>query len=269
MSPRDYARMRERQEGRYYGLGIQILVTDGDITVSTVFEGSPAYQKGLRTGDVIARIEGDDAKGWTSDQAVSRLRGPRGIERQHRRPPVRLRPVDRHAGPAGRNPHPQRAGVRDGGRHDRVHAAAGFLRDDRQRARRRAARSVAAGHEAVAARSAGQPRRPARPGHSRRQPVPPPRRPDCLHPRPGSQLGSGLPGDRKQRLHRTAAGGADQPEQRQRLGDRVGRAPGPRPRGHRRRDHVRQGARAVGVPRQRAGRPGPDDRAGTTRRAAA
>ena len=78
MSPRDYARMRERQEGRYYGLGIQILVTDGDITVSTVFEGSPAYQKGLRTGDVIARIEGEDAKGWTSDQAVSRLRGPRG-----------------------------------------------------------------------------------------------------------------------------------------------------------------------------------------------
>lgn len=78
MSPRDYARIRERQEGRYYGLGIQILVTDGDITVSTVFEGSPAYQKGLRTGDVIARIEGENTKGWTSDQAVGKLRGQRG-----------------------------------------------------------------------------------------------------------------------------------------------------------------------------------------------
>ena len=78
MDPRSYAQMRERQEGRYYGLGISIVVVDGDITVATMFEGSPAYQKGLRRGDVIARIEGEDAKGWTSDQAVRQLRGARG-----------------------------------------------------------------------------------------------------------------------------------------------------------------------------------------------
>ena len=46
MDPRSYAQMRERQEGRYYGLGISIEVIDGDITVVNVFEGSPAYQKG-------------------------------------------------------------------------------------------------------------------------------------------------------------------------------------------------------------------------------
>jgi carboxyl-terminal processing protease len=78
MDPKAYAQMRERQEGHYYGLGIQIVVNDGDITVSSIFEGSPAYQKGLRTGDIIARIEGEDAKGWTSDQAVAKLRGARG-----------------------------------------------------------------------------------------------------------------------------------------------------------------------------------------------
>ena len=78
MDPRSYAQMRERQEGRYYGLGISIVVVDGEITVATMFEGSPAYQKGLRRGDIIARIEGEDTKGWTSDQAVRRLRGPRG-----------------------------------------------------------------------------------------------------------------------------------------------------------------------------------------------
>ncbi|MBI4265774.1 MAG: S41 family peptidase [Acidobacteria bacterium] len=78
MDPRTYAQMRERQEGRYYGLGISINVIAGDITVISLFEGSPAYQKGLRRGDVIARIEGEDTKGWTSDQAVRRLRGPRG-----------------------------------------------------------------------------------------------------------------------------------------------------------------------------------------------
>jgi carboxyl-terminal processing protease len=77
LDPRSFAQMRERQEGRYYGLGITINVIDGDVTIFTVFEGSPAYQKGLRRGDVIAKIEGEDAKGWTSEQAVSRLRGPK------------------------------------------------------------------------------------------------------------------------------------------------------------------------------------------------
>ena len=78
MDPRSYALMRERQEGRYYGLGISINVVDGDITIGNVFEGSPAYEKGLRRGDIIARIEGEDTKGWSTEQAVARLRGPKG-----------------------------------------------------------------------------------------------------------------------------------------------------------------------------------------------
>jgi carboxyl-terminal processing protease len=78
MDPKSYAAMRERQEGRYYGLGISIAISAGNITVANVFEGSPAYQKGLRRGDVIARIEGEDTKGWTTDRAVQRLRGPKG-----------------------------------------------------------------------------------------------------------------------------------------------------------------------------------------------
>ncbi len=78
--PRQYQQLRERQEGRYYGLGIQIQVIDGDITVMSVFEDSPAYRQGLRRRDVIARIENEDAKGWTSEKAVSRLKGPKGTE---------------------------------------------------------------------------------------------------------------------------------------------------------------------------------------------
>jgi carboxyl-terminal processing protease len=78
MDPKTYAQMRERQEGRYYGLGISIQAAGGDVTVVNVFEGSPAYQRGMRRGDVIAKIENEDTKGWTSDQAVAKLRGPRG-----------------------------------------------------------------------------------------------------------------------------------------------------------------------------------------------
>jgi carboxyl-terminal processing protease len=77
-SPVEYARMRERQEGRYYGIGIQITSPDGDVTATRVFEGSPAYKAGMRLGDIISRIAGEDAKGWTNDQAMGKLRGPKG-----------------------------------------------------------------------------------------------------------------------------------------------------------------------------------------------
>ena len=78
MDPRSYAQTRERQEGRYYGLGITIQVINGDVNIASVFEDSPAHEAGLRRGDVIARIETEDTKGWTSEQTVGRLKGPRG-----------------------------------------------------------------------------------------------------------------------------------------------------------------------------------------------
>jgi len=78
MDPRSYAQMRERQEGRYYGLGVTIQAPNGDITAVRVFEGSPAHDKGIRRGDVIAEIEGQTTKGWTTEDAVGKLRGKKG-----------------------------------------------------------------------------------------------------------------------------------------------------------------------------------------------
>jgi len=78
MDPRSYKQMRERQEGRYFGLGITIQAVPDGITAVRVFEGSPAHAKGIRRGDVIAEIEGQSTKGWTSDDAVGKLRGPKG-----------------------------------------------------------------------------------------------------------------------------------------------------------------------------------------------
>jgi carboxyl-terminal processing protease len=78
MDPRTYAQMRERQEGRYYGLGLTIQSINEDITAVRVFEGSPAFDNGIRRGDVIAEVEGASAKGWTTEATVNKLKGPKG-----------------------------------------------------------------------------------------------------------------------------------------------------------------------------------------------
>jgi carboxyl-terminal processing protease len=78
LDPKQFAQMRERQEGHYYGIGISIVSVDGDVTVTSLFEGSPAYKAGIRRGDVIARVGKEDAKGWSTDEVVKRIKGAKG-----------------------------------------------------------------------------------------------------------------------------------------------------------------------------------------------
>jgi carboxyl-terminal processing protease len=75
---RQYSSLQERQRGSYYGLGITVQSVDGNITVVSPFEGTPAHRLGIRAGDIISRIEGEDARGLGIDEAVKRLRGPKG-----------------------------------------------------------------------------------------------------------------------------------------------------------------------------------------------
>jgi carboxyl-terminal processing protease len=75
---RDYKSMQERQKGQYYGLGISVQSIDGNITVVAPFEGTPAHRLGIRAGDIISVIEEEDARGMSIDDAVKRLRGPKG-----------------------------------------------------------------------------------------------------------------------------------------------------------------------------------------------
>ncbi|MFQ5791977.1 MAG: S41 family peptidase [Acidobacteriota bacterium] len=75
---REYTLLQERQKGSYYGLGIAVQMIDGNLTVVSPFEGTPAYQLGIRSGDIISKIEGEDTHGMDLDDAVKRLRGPKG-----------------------------------------------------------------------------------------------------------------------------------------------------------------------------------------------
>jgi carboxyl-terminal processing protease len=79
LEPDEYAAMREKQQGSFFGLGIQIQKRMGKITVIAPMEGTPAYKMGVRAGDIITHIEGEEIKEDAStDDVVRKLRGPKG-----------------------------------------------------------------------------------------------------------------------------------------------------------------------------------------------
>ena len=78
-SPLDFRRLRERQEGHYSGIGITISKVGPDVVVAALFEGSPAYKAGIRRGDIIAKVNSEEAKpAWTTQDVVDRVKGERG-----------------------------------------------------------------------------------------------------------------------------------------------------------------------------------------------
>lgn len=78
LPPRAYGEMRERQQSSFYGLGILVGMRNGRLTVITPMDGTPAARVGLRAGDVISSIEGESTETLSLDEAVERLKGPKG-----------------------------------------------------------------------------------------------------------------------------------------------------------------------------------------------
>ncbi len=76
----EYNQLQERQHGSYHGLGISVQMREGNLTVISPFEGTPAYRLGIRSGDIISKIEGELTHGVELDSAVKKLRGPKGSE---------------------------------------------------------------------------------------------------------------------------------------------------------------------------------------------
>jgi carboxyl-terminal processing protease len=74
----DYKALTEQTSGNYAGLGIQIDVRDGWITVVAPLPETPAERAGIMTGDQIIEVDGKTTEGWKNDQAVKALRGEAG-----------------------------------------------------------------------------------------------------------------------------------------------------------------------------------------------
>ena len=88
----DFRALSEATSGNYGGLGIQIDVRDGWITVVAPLPDTPAERAGIQSGDQIITLDGRSTEGWKNDQAVKELRGEPGtaVELKVRRVGVEL-----------------------------------------------------------------------------------------------------------------------------------------------------------------------------------
>jgi|WetSurMetagenome_2_1015567.scaffolds.fasta_scaffold01273_8 carboxyl-terminal processing protease len=78
MTPEAYRDFQVETKGEFGGLGIQIGIKDGVLTVIAPIEDTPAFKAGLRAGDRIVKIAGESTKNMGIHDAVSKMRGPKG-----------------------------------------------------------------------------------------------------------------------------------------------------------------------------------------------
>ena len=72
---KSFKQFREATTGKFVGIGIEMTMEDGLVKVVSPIEGSPAFRAGLKSGDLITRIDDTVVKGLTVDEAVKRMRG--------------------------------------------------------------------------------------------------------------------------------------------------------------------------------------------------
>lgn len=78
MPPDLYKELQVETKGSFGGLGIEITMKDGVLTVVSPIEDTPAYRAGIQTGDTIVRIENESTKDMSLVDAVKRMRGRPG-----------------------------------------------------------------------------------------------------------------------------------------------------------------------------------------------
>jgi carboxyl-terminal processing protease len=69
---------RSSMEGEIQGIGVLVEYRDGNVTVVSPFEGSPAEEAGIEPGDILREADGVDLTGMNLDDAAELIRGPAG-----------------------------------------------------------------------------------------------------------------------------------------------------------------------------------------------
>jgi carboxyl-terminal processing protease len=76
--PRAYRTFLDEQKGHYFGVGMEVGPRDNKTVVLAPFPGSPAYNVGIRPGDVLVTINGHSTNNLNTTEIADLLKGPRG-----------------------------------------------------------------------------------------------------------------------------------------------------------------------------------------------
>lgn len=89
LSPGMVKNLREAERGELKGIGIEIQTKNGHVVVVAPLDNSPSQRAGLRAGDILLKVNGEDISDWPLSQVVERITGPEDTW-------VRLTVQDRH-----------------------------------------------------------------------------------------------------------------------------------------------------------------------------
>lgn len=80
LDPDEYKELKTETQGKFGGLGIEISIRDGLLTIITPLDDTPAWRAGIKAGDHIVKIENELTRDLTLNDAVKKLRGKPGSE---------------------------------------------------------------------------------------------------------------------------------------------------------------------------------------------
>ncbi len=80
LSAEQHSREQEGYRGYFEGIGAQVTLTEAGLTVIAPIPGAPAEEAGIRAGDLILAVDGEDIDGLTLIESVNLIRGPGGTE---------------------------------------------------------------------------------------------------------------------------------------------------------------------------------------------
>ncbi len=80
LPPEQNELMKTSLKGEYEGIGAELGIRDNQLIIVAPLEGSPAEAAGVRSGDQIIKVDGEETITWSVTEAVSKIRGKSGTE---------------------------------------------------------------------------------------------------------------------------------------------------------------------------------------------